>query len=57
MREQPRVLAMDLQALGADCIGHFLEARIELSRHHLLHRGTALTDAKIFSLEGKKIAA
>jgi hypothetical protein len=57
MREQPRVLAMDLQALGADCIGHFLAARIELSRHHLLHRGTALTDAKIFSLEGKKIAA
>jgi hypothetical protein len=57
MRNEPHVLPIGLQALHADFIGHFLAARIELSEHHSRHRGTAFTDGKKFSLEGKKIAA
>jgi hypothetical protein len=57
MRDKPRVLPMGLKAVLADFIGHFLAARIELSEHHSRHRGTAFTDGKKFSLEGKKIAA
>jgi hypothetical protein len=57
MPDEPRVLPIGLQALLADFIGQFLAARIELSEHHSRHRGTAFTEGKKFSLEGKKIAA